>query len=87
MKPVREAWAWARKRLRWRDVVIVALIGASILFTVTYVRSTEREFCQVITAATQPPAAKPSDPAANPSRVQAYEWYLRFAALGRSLGC
>lgn len=87
MSRAARALAWARARVRWKDVVVVALVGASMLFTVTYVQDTNREFCQVITAATQPPVAKPANPAANPSRVQAYQWYLRFAALGQRLGC
>lgn len=87
MSRAARARGWARSRIRWRDVVIVALIGASMLFTVNYVKSTEREFCQVVTAATETPVQKPANPAANPSREQAYEWYLRFAALGQRLGC
>jgi len=78
---------WARRQVRWRDVIIVALIGASMLFTVSYVRSTEREFCQVVTAATATPVSRPADPAANPSREQSWEWYERFAQLGQRLGC
>jgi hypothetical protein len=54
---------------------------------VVYVHYTDREFCAVVTAATQTPVARPADPAANPSREQSYEWYERFVQLGRSLGC
>jgi hypothetical protein len=65
----------------------VLLAGLSMLFTVRYVDGSDRKFCQVITGVTAVPVPRPSDPSANPSREQAYEWYERFAVLGRSLGC
>lgn len=74
-------------RLRWRGLVPVVLFGLSILFTVNYVQSTEREFCQVITGVTSVPVPRPADPAANPSREKQYELYEQFVTLGRSLGC
>lgn len=78
-------------KLRYAFVVLavlaLALAGASILFTVHYVGANDRKFCDVVTGFTAVPVAKPSDPAANPSRADDYEWYERFAALGRSLGC
>jgi hypothetical protein len=67
--------------------LMVVLAAASILFTVHYVRTTEREFCQVVTGVTSQPVPKPADAAANPSREQNYEWYERFVRLGRDLGC
>lgn len=82
-----DAWNWARARLRWRDVVIVALIGASMLFTVNYVRDTNREFCQVIGGVAGTPVQAPADPSANPSRVKQFELYEKFVALGQRLGC
>lgn len=81
------AWAYVRPRVRWRDVFLIALIAASMLFTVNYVHDTNRDFCGVVNAATATPVERPSDPAANPSREQAWEWYQRFMDLGRSLGC
>jgi hypothetical protein len=76
---------------RYPFVVLVALVlaleVASLLFTTNYVASNDHKFCQVVTAATETPVQKPADPAANPSREQAWEWYERYAALGRSLGC
>jgi hypothetical protein len=78
-------------RARYSFVVLVILsllIGVtSILFTVGYVNSANRKFCQVVSATTATPVQKPADPHANPSRENQWEWYERFAALGRSLGC
>lgn len=84
---VKTIWRYMRTAVRWRDIFIIALIGASMLFTVNYVQGTNRDFCGVVTAATATPVQRPADPAANPSREQAWEWYQRFMALGRSLGC
>ena len=83
----RAAGALGYLRVRWRGVVPVVLFGLSILFTVHYVNAANHKFCQVVTAATATPVARPANPAANPSREQAWEWYERYAQLGRSLGC
>lgn len=78
-------------RARYAFVALVALslaiAVASVMFTVHYVGASNRKFCQVIDATTAVPVQRPADPAANPSRETSYEWYERFAALGRSLGC
>lgn len=84
---LRVSLAWLRRRVEPRDVVMVLLIGACLAFTVHYVRSTEREFCAVVTGVTAVPVPRPADPGANPSREQAFEWYERFVTLGRNLGC
>lgn len=78
-------------RLRYALVVLAVLplllSGANLLFTTHEVGASDHKFCQVITGFTAVPVAKPADAAANPSRENDYEWYERFAALGRSLGC
>ena len=73
---------------RWlRENLALLVAITSIAFTVVYVRYTDHEFCQVVTAATATPVQRPADPGSNPSREQSYEWYERFVSLGRSLGC
>jgi hypothetical protein len=64
-------------------VLMLLLSAANLLFTV----SVEHKFCQVTGAATATSVQKPADPAANPSREQSWQWYERFYALGKSLGC
>lgn len=78
-------------KARYSFVVLAAmallLSAGNLLFTTHEVSTNNRKFCQVVNATTAVPVAKPADPGANPSRETSYEWYLRFAALGRSLGC
>lgn len=74
-------------RIEWRDVVIVLLVAGCLLFTWEYVHATERKFCDVVSAVITVPAPRPADPAANPSRERAWQFYEQFARLHSSLGC
>jgi len=68
--------------------ILSFLVAAtSMLFTVYEVSSTGHKFCGVVTAVTAVPAQKPADPARTPAQERQFEWYQRFEALGRSLGC
>jgi len=77
----------ARWRRAIRDWLPMLIAVTSIAFTVIYVHVVNREFCQVVTGFTAVRVEQPTDPAANPSRENNWEWYERFVALGRSLGC
>lgn len=81
------AWSYARPRIRWRSVIPVILFGLNILFTVHYVNAANHKFCQVVAPAIATPVQKPADPAAKPAQETQFEWYRRFAALDRGLGC
>lgn len=48
---------------------------------------TRQDFCGIVDAYVATPVPSPSDPASNPSREQAYQWYVRFTVLHRKLGC
>lgn len=65
----------------------VVLAGYSLIANSRDIGSNNHKFCQVVTGFTAVPVAKPADPAANPSREQAWEWYQRFVSLGHDLGC
>jgi hypothetical protein len=67
--------------------LMLALAAANLLFTAAQVSASDHKFCQVVSGFTAVPIPDPTDPAANPSRVQSYEWYVRFKSLGQSLGC
>ena len=79
------------KKTRYAFVALAAmsviLAGLAMLFAAHEVSVSDHKFCQVVTGFTSVPVPRPADPKANPSRVQSYEWYERFVALGRSLGC
>jgi len=60
-------------------------VGFNLFSTAHEIGTNNHKFCQVISDVV--PVARPADPAANPSRVIAYEQYERAASLGRSLGC
>jgi hypothetical protein len=80
------------ERVRWprvevRDVVMIALVGACLLFSAHEVNSTEHKFCQIARTATAHPVARPASPRANPSRENAYIFYAEFVTLRRELGC
>jgi hypothetical protein len=77
-------------RIQGRAVVVLFLIAAlagagNLYWTAHAISTNNHKFCQVIT--TVVPVPRPADPKANPSRETAYEQYVRFAGLGRSLGC
>jgi hypothetical protein len=90
------------ERIRWphievRDVVVVLLLGATLLFVAHYVNSTqaaqrrqgaavERKLCSTLggLAHLQPP---PGNPSTNPSRAYLQGLHSKFIDLGRDLGC
>jgi hypothetical protein len=76
-----------RARVRFRDVVMVALIGASLLFNAHEVSSNNHQWCSTLNLITSKPVPEPSDPSANPSREEAFTLYTDFAVLRGRFGC
>jgi hypothetical protein len=77
----------ARRSLLARDIVIIALLLLNFLFTAHYVNSSNHTWCQTLDLLTKAPVAEPADPASNPSRVQAYRYYVTFYDQRQRLGC
>lgn len=77
----------ARRAVATLAVLVIALTATNIGFTIVWVGKSNHAWCGVVSAATATPVQRPPDPAANPSREQSWEWYERFVALGRDLGC
>jgi hypothetical protein len=67
--------------------VVFAIGGGNLLASAHDANATGRKFCAIVQAATAHAVPKPADPAANPSRENAYVFYLKFVKLGRDLGC
>jgi hypothetical protein len=82
----------AAERVRWprievRDVVMIVLVGACLLYNAHSVNASQHTWCQTLNLLTQHPVPKPADPAANPSRARAYQFYAVFVQQRHRLGC
>jgi hypothetical protein len=53
----------------------------------TAVARSNHQWCDAINLLTVHPVSKPSNPAANPSRVEGYEFYQAFTVLHRKFRC
>jgi hypothetical protein len=75
--------------------LVAAVIGAGALLlganakneAASAVAANNAKWCTVLDLLTQHPVPYPSDPAKNPSRLQAYVLYSDFHQLRRQLGC
>lgn len=68
-------------------VLSLLLSAASVLFTVQEISANNRQWCDTMNLLTSQPVPRPADPAANPSREQAYTLYTDFATLRQRFGC
>lgn len=68
-------------------VLIFAAIAACFLFAYWQVHVSQEQWCTVLNTLTRNPVPKPADPAANPSRVEAYTLYQEFVSLRGNFGC
>ena len=87
-----------RRALIYLFTVAVAIGVANLFWTSHQANATRAQFqaviqaddhrwCSTLDLLTSHPAAKPADPKANPSRVQAYQLYTDFLNRRHSLGC
>ena len=58
-----------------------------ILIGLAAISANDHKFCDVVHAATANPITRPADPKKAPAQEQQWEWYQRYVALDRSLGC
>ena len=68
-------------------LLTLALSAANLLFTTHEVNSNNRQWCSTVNLLTSQPVPRPADPAANPSRVEAYTLYVDFVTLRQRFGC
>lgn len=87
--PVTRAWAWLRhhKDALFLVVFILVVCGLVLVRATSNDETTRHDFCGIVTAFIARPVPRPNDPAANPSREQNYQWYLKFVRLDHQLGC
>lgn len=75
------------KELVWFGLIVLLSIAAVYLFVFWQVDVSQHHWCETLTTLTQHPVPKPSDPANNPSRVEAYNLYEEFVGLKGEFGC
>lgn len=67
--------------------LVAGLVVAGILYTGYQVHRDEQQWCDTLSLLTSQPVQRPADPAANPSREQAYRYYTDFVTLREHFGC
>lgn len=75
------------KSLVYFAVFIILAVVACYIFAVYQVDVSQHHWCDALTTLTQNPVPKPADPAANPSRAEAYLLYTEFIDLKGEFGC
>jgi hypothetical protein len=68
-------------------VALVASIGGSYWLGLRALARSQQQMCTVIVLLTAHKVPKPANPAANPSREEAYQFYLTFLKLQRDYNC
>lgn len=77
----------ARRAVVYLSIVTLLLAAANLLFTSHQVATQAHDWCSALDLLTAHPVSRPAHPAANPSRVQAYRYYVVFLDLHRKFGC
>lgn len=79
------------RKLRRAIAVLIALplllTAANLLYTASEIAGNNRQWCDTLTLLTSKPVPRPTDPQANPSRMQTYTLYADFVTLRRHFGC
>ncbi|MGH3673590.1 MAG: hypothetical protein ACRDSH_23670 [Pseudonocardiaceae bacterium] len=68
-------------------VLTLAVAVISLGYTTISVHRSAHDWCATLNLLTSQPVPKPADPAANPSRRQAYVLYSDFLDLRHRFGC
>lgn len=73
------------------EVILVACFAAWIMLTIWFVAysvdTSQHHWCQALATLTEHSVPKPANPAANPSREEAYVLYQEFLALRGEFEC
>lgn len=80
---------WLRAHHDWVVLMAIqlAVLGTALFWAAHEATSTGRKFCAVVEVATEHRVPRPANPRGNPSRENAYIFYLDFVRLRRDLGC
>jgi hypothetical protein len=66
---------------------LVIAVGLVFILIGRAVEASDRHWCDTLTLLTSRPVARPTNPAANPSRAGQYALYQDFVKLRREFGC
>ena len=67
--------------------MLLAAVGGSYLLALHALDRSDAQWCTTLSMLTTPAVARPADPAANPSRVRSYEFYVNLRQLEHRFGC
>ena len=68
-------------------LLLVLAVGVNYWLTIQTVRQTTGQWCDTLDLLTRNKIPQPADPAANPSREEAYQLYTDFMQLKGRFGC
>jgi hypothetical protein len=68
-------------------LVLAAGVVINLAITTLEVRHSQQQWCTALDLLTAHPVQKPADPAANPSRENAYIYYRTFLDIHHRFGC
>lgn len=68
-------------------VLLLAAVGGSYALSEWTVSRNDRQWCETLDLLTSQPVPKPSDPAANPSRLGQWRLYEDFLHVRDQFGC
>lgn len=68
-------------------VFSVLLAVMAVMISLYQINNSNHKWCQIVDTITSVPVPKPNNPTADPSRERAWEFYIEFVVLKRSLGC
>lgn len=68
-------------------VTLGGAVGGAYWLSLSAIHSSQQQWCTTLALLTSRPVPRPADPQANPSRQDAYLFYVHLATLERDFGC
>ena len=78
-----------KERYSFIFLVVFSLVMAAgaVMISLYQINDSNHKWCQIVNTITEVPVSKPANPTADQSRERAWEFYIEFVVLKRSLGC
>jgi hypothetical protein len=68
-------------------LLVAGAVVISLILTHWQIQHSQDQWCDTLRLLTSKPVPRPADPAANPSRVNSYQFYVNLLALRHRFGC